>query len=196
MRTLSEIEIIKLLREKEISLFTLSDFGCLLGIKNQNTLYKKVQRLKEKGIVKSLIKGRYLFVFKEPDEFTIANFLYQPSYVSLESALSFYGIITGFPQQITSLTTRKTKGFDIEGKEYQYTQITPDLFWGYEKKESFLIADPEKSLLDYLYLAFKGLRSSDLDEFDLSAIKRKKINHYFKMIKKRDFLKFLKRIKI
>ena len=130
----------------------------------------------------------------------IANFLYQPSYISLESALSFYGIITGFPYQITSITIKKTKNYVFENKSYLYSQINKDLFWGYEKKENFLIADKEKSLIDYLYFIFKGWRILSLDklekQFDLSQINKKKFNNHLKMIKNPSFLKFLRKIKI
>lgn len=196
MRTYSSIEVIKLFKQKDISLFTLSDFARLLNLSNKNTIYKKIQRLEGKGIIKKLTKGRYIFVFKKPADFTLANFLYQPSYISLESALSFYGIITGFPYQITSVTIKKTKNFSIEGKEYSYAQINNELFWGYEKKEDFLIAEKEKSLLDYLYLAFKGLRNSDISEFDFSSLDKRKLEDYLKKIKNSSFVKFARRIKI
>src|SRR3990167_8806067 len=109
METLTTIHIIQILRKKTISLFTLSDFGRLFNIHNKQTLYKILQRLEKKKIITQLIKGKYLFLLssKAPHDFTIANFIYQPSYVSLESALSLYGIITSFPYTITSVTTKK-----------------------------------------------------------------------------------------
>lgn len=192
----SQTEIIKLLNEKGISLFTLSDFGRLLKIHNRNTLYKTAQRLTKEEIIKKLIKGKYSFLFGKTNDFEMANFLYQPSYISLETALSFYGIITGFPYQITSVTPKKTKKIEIEKKEYTYTQISQDLFWGYEKKENFLLADKEKSLLDFFYLSFKGLRIFDSDDFELSQIDKIKIKDYFQMVKNKKFLKFLKKISI
>jgi len=67
-------------------LFTLSDFGRLFKIENQNTLYKKIQRLEKKKIIKKLIKGKYVFALNKTNDFTIANYVYPPSYVSLESA--------------------------------------------------------------------------------------------------------------
>lgn len=196
METFKDRDIIRKLQEKNISLFTIADFSRLFGITNQQTLYKKIQRLGERALTKRLIKGKYLFLLNKPSDFTLANFLYQPSYLSLESALSFYGIMAGFPYQITSITVKKTRTFIIDGKEYQYIKIDKNLFWGYEKKEDFLIAEQEKSLLDFLYLVFKGLRDLDLEELDLSSIDRKKFKKYFPMIKNRSFLKFLSKLKI
>lgn len=200
METHSNIQIIKKLQQKDISLFTLADFARLFEIDNQNTLYKKIQRLEEKEVIKRLIKGKYLFLLKKPNEFMIANFLRQPSYISLESALSFHGMITGFPRQITSITTKKTKLLTFEEKAYQYTQISPSLFWGYEKKENFLIAEKEKAFLDYLYLGYKGLRILNVKkidrQFDLSQTSKKKFRSYFKMIKNPSFLNFLTKVKL
>ena len=196
MGTSNIAEITKTLQKEAVSLFTLNDFKRIFAIDNKNTLYKKVQRLKDKEIIKKLIKGKYLFLFQKPHDFLIANFLYRPSYISLESALSFYGIITGFPYQVTSVTTKKSKRIIVDEKGYEYSQIKNDLFWGYEKKEDFLIADKEKAFLDYLYYAYKGLRSKDLKEFDLSAIKKEKLKKYLGQVKDKNFRYFLKKIKI
>ncbi len=164
--------IIKLLNSKETPLFSLNELGSLLEIENRQTLYKKIQRLEKSGILKKFVKGKYQFLLKEVGEFTIANFLYQPSYVSMESALSFYSIVTGFSYQITSITIKKPKDLEINGKEYSYSSISPGLFWGWEKKDNFLIATPEKALLDYLYFAKKGLRSIDWEEIDISNLNK------------------------
>ena len=152
METYSTTDIIKLLQSKQLSLFTLADFSKLFDINNPQTLYKKIARLEEKKIVQKLIKGKYQFLFRPVNDFLTANFLYQPSYISLESALSFYGIITGFSYQITSITIKKPNAVEINNREFKYSRIASRLFWGYEKKEDFLLAEPEKALLDYIYL--------------------------------------------
>lgn len=119
------METIKLLNSKEIPLFSLTELGNVLGLTNRQSLYKKIARLEKRGIVKKLIKGKYLFLLKEASDFTIANFLYQPSYISLESALSFYSIIAGFSYQITSITIKKPRAIVTSEKEYAYSKISP-----------------------------------------------------------------------
>ncbi|MBM3282836.1 hypothetical protein FJY90_01155 [Candidatus Gottesmanbacteria bacterium] len=196
MERLSSTEIIKKMQKMGISLFTLADFARLFGLNNQTTVYKKAQRLEKAGIVKRLTKGKYIFLFKKPNEYLTANFLYRPSYISLESALSFYGITTGFPYKIFSMTTKKPRTIIIEEQEYQYSQISRNLFWGFEKKEEFLIADKEKALIDFLYLSFKGLRHPNLDEVDLSIIDKKRLREYLGKIANQHFLNFVKKQKI
>lgn len=196
MERLNQIAIIKRLSLEDLSLFTVSDFKRLFGIKKENTVYKTIERLTKKGILKRLTKKRYLFALFPSDDFQIANFLYSPSYVSLESALSFYGIIGQFPYQITSITSKKPKTFRIDKKELVYFHLKEDLFSGYEKKEKFLIALPEKALFDYLYFCSKGLRVFEKDEFDLKKIDRKVFFNFVKGAKNQKLNKFLEKVKL
>ena len=192
MKTYSTTDIIKLLRGKRLSLITLDDFGRLFDINNQQTLYKKIARLEKAQIIQKLIKGKYRFLFEPVNDYALANFLYQPSYISLESALSFYGVITGFPYQITSVSIKPTKSIEISGKEFRYSQIRTRLFWGCEKKEDFLLAEKEKALLDYIYLGIKGLRNLSFDEMDLSEINKTKLVSYAKKINNQQVTKIIK----
>jgi len=192
METYSTTDIIKIMREREMSTFSLDDFGRLLNINNQNSLYKKIQRLEKKEIIKKLIKGKYLFVFNKTDDFKIANYIYQPSYISLESALSFYGIITGFSYKITSITVKKSRSYIIDEKDYLYSHINQDLFWGYEKKEDFLIAEKEKALVDLIYFYSKGLRGFDREDLDISEINKKKLILYAKKFNNKKTLSIIK----
>ena len=192
METYSTTDIIKIMKEREMGTFSLDDFGRLLNINNQNSLYKKIQRLEKKEIIKKLIKGKYLFVFNKTDDFKIANYIYQPSYISLESALSFYGIITGFSYKITSITVKKSLSYIIDEKDYLYSHINQDLFWGYEKKEDFLIAEKEKALVDLIYFYSKGLRGFDREDLDISEINKKKLILYAKKFNNKKTLSIIK----
>jgi hypothetical protein len=53
METSNTTKIIKILKENNIFLFSLSDFERLFDINNKNTLYKKIQRLEAEGIVQN-----------------------------------------------------------------------------------------------------------------------------------------------
>ncbi|MCL5676128.1 MAG: hypothetical protein M1120_03315 [Patescibacteria group bacterium] len=178
----STLEIIKVLQEKNISLFSLADFRRLFKISNRQTLYKKIQRLEQEKLIEKLVKGKYIFNFKEVGTYEIANYLYSPSCISLESALSFYGIITGFPHMVTSVTTKKPRSIRCRNLDFVYSQILPEFYFGMEKEKTFLMATPEKALLDYMYFGSKGLRSKKYDEMDFSSIDREKLALYAKMM--------------
>ena len=194
MKTYSTTDSIRLLQTKHLSLITLDDFSKLLNIDNRQTLYKKIARLEKAHIVQKLIKGKYRFLFQPVNDYCIANFLYQPSYISLESALSFYGIITGFPYQIASVSVKPTKSIEIDQKEFRYSQIENSLFWGYEKQEDFLIAEKEKALLDYVYFGVKGLRNLSFDEMDFSEMNKNKLVTYAKKMNNRHVTKIMRSI--
>lgn len=70
------------------------------------------------------------------------------------------------------------------------------LFFGYEKKDGYLIAVPEKALLDQAYLAAKGLRRFPIDEYDLSDLNNKKIQEYLTFFPKtRQFITIVYQMK-
>jgi predicted transcriptional regulator of viral defense system len=152
------------------------------------------QRLSEwqkKDYVKKICKGFYIFsdlAINEPTLFTIANRVYEPSYISLEMALSIYGIIPEAVYGITSATSQKTKNLKSPVGDFIYRHIQPDFMFGYELREHdghrYQIAELEKAILDYLYLnakindneSFEGMR------FNVSELKEKlnieKFNKY------------------
>jgi predicted transcriptional regulator of viral defense system len=114
----------------------------------------------KKGWLVKLRNGYYSFpeYLNEPDfVHYIANRIYRPSYISLHSALAFYGIIPESIVQTTSVTTLKTALFENPFGTFSYKTIKPELFFGYETKtlrddRTMLISKPEKALVDLLYL--------------------------------------------
>jgi len=77
---------------KNVKIFTPLDFQRIFEI-NYQTAKKAIFRYKKAGILTEAKKGLYFLSPEPPPEFEIANKLYQPSYISLETALSFYGLI-------------------------------------------------------------------------------------------------------
>jgi len=160
----------KKLLESGLTLISSKTLKDLLLIKNERTYYRIVNDFIKNGVLVSLEKNKYYITGKNIDTFEIANFLYQPSYVSLETALNYWGILSQFPFEITNITSKKgiTKKFDE--KIYSYSHIAPKYFGMFTKKNNMLIALPEKALFDQIYLASKGLKSINFDEYDLENI--------------------------
>lgn len=123
---------------------------------NRNNLVQWIR----KGYLIRLRQGYYTFPdYKASTDFALyfANIIYKPSYISLHTALSFYGIIPEAVPEITSVTTLKTKAFMNDVGEYSYKNIKPELMFGYlfrkiEGGRRILFATPEKALADLLYL--------------------------------------------
>ncbi len=83
----------------------------------------------------------------------VANVLYEgPSYVSIESALSYYGLIPERTMGMTSVVTGRSKTFRTPIGWFSYKSIPEDLFpIGVRSVDGYLMASPEKALCDYLY---------------------------------------------
>ncbi|MDR2146497.1 MAG: hypothetical protein LBE91_08585 [Tannerella sp.] len=116
-------------------------------------------RWQQEGFIVKLRRGFYAFqesILQPNFSLFLSNFIYKPSYVSLHTALAFYGIIPEAVTQITAVSSLKTAEFRNEAAQFSYKKIKPDLFFGYEQKtfgnRSISIATPEKAILDLLYL--------------------------------------------
>lgn len=117
-------------------------------------------RWQKKGYLEKIRSGFYRLTSRaikgEADLFFIANRIYAPSYVSLQSALRWYDFIPEGVFTVTSVSARKTQSFRTPTGNFSYSSIRNGLFFGYrmEKFTGFRvkIADPAKALLDLLYL--------------------------------------------
>lgn len=180
MGTYNLTAITKKIYNSDLKLFTSKAIRDVLEIDKESSLYSVINRFLRNNVLIRIEKGKYILEGAKIHDFVLANFLYYPSYVSFETALNFYGILSQFPYEISSATNKKTIKKTVDEKFFSYTRIKKNLFWGYEKKSQFLIALPEKALLDQLYLASKGLKKVDLDEYDFSLISWSKFNTYLK----------------
>jgi predicted transcriptional regulator of viral defense system len=114
----------------------------------------------KKRLIIRLRQGLYTFPeykTKPNFDFYAANRIYRPSYISIHSALSFYGLIPEAVFQTTSVSTLKTASFKNDFGTFVYKTISAKLMYGYSSKKIdaeryFLIADPEKAIMDLLYL--------------------------------------------
>lgn len=140
---------------KDFTVFSLNDIKLI----DPHFHRRRLNEWQEKEYIKKIAKGRYIFSDLAIDEnvlFEIANRLYGPSYVSVESALSYYQIIPESVYGITSISTRRTYSFSTPLGEFQYRTLKPAFFFGYQivkyNEKAFKIADIEKAVLDFFYL--------------------------------------------
>lgn len=145
----------------------------------------------KKGHIKKVINNFYVFSQKDlsrADFMFIANKIYEPSYISLELALSYYNFIPEAVFAYTSVTSRKTKNLNVELGNFYYKNIKEELFFGYtiitQNGISYKIAEPEKALLDFLYLRSDLKTINDLESLRINPfsykeqINQKKLDRY------------------
>ena len=101
----------------------------------------------------------------------VANLLYGPSYVSLEWALSFYGMIPERVHTITSMTLARNKEYHTSVGNFVYHRLSSNSYpIGITQKKSsncvagFLMASPEKALADLVFKTCKGLDKNQLKQ--------------------------------
>lgn len=173
----------KKILESGLCLITSKTLKEVLEIKNERTFYKIVKGFIKNDILKNIEKNKYYVTGKNINTFEIANFLYQPSYVSLETALNYWGVLSQFPLEITSMTSKKSMTKEFEERIYSYSHISNKYFGMFTKKNNTLIALPEKALFDQIYLASKGIKTVNFDEYNLKNIKRETFFEICKQLK-------------
>lgn len=133
------------------------------------------------GKLQRLRRGLYIFTGAIVDPYLIANTIYAPSYISLETALSYYGLIPEVVYTITSITTKPTREFIFNDINYGYQTIKMAAFTGYvplnKNNTKVLIATPEKALADYYYFQSLGKKAKN-DRIDTSKINKKILKDY------------------
>jgi len=110
--------------------------------------------------------------------FFISNQIYQPSYISVETALSHYGFIPEGVFRTTAISTLKTQKFQTPLGLFTYQRIRPSLNFGYRLmpfgKYFYKLASPEKAILDYLYLHPALVSENDFEDLRLNLIEIKR----------------------
>jgi len=116
-------------------------------------------RWEKQGLLIKLKNGCYAFTDMADMRgfaYHAASKMYKPSYISLHTALAFYGVIPESVSQITSVSSLKSSTFENKLGIFSYKKIKPSLMFGYNAMENdgftFFLATPEKAILDLLYL--------------------------------------------
>lgn len=164
--------------------------------KNPQVLKNQLTKWQKKGLVIKLKRGLYVLNEKDrkinPSRIFIANALYSPSYISNEYCLSYYSLIPEMVQDLTSVTTKKTTIFENSFGTFRYQHLKQELFFGFTKVKDeneypVLIAEPEKAMLDFIYLNLQDFKDKEKDIFDLSyrfqnleRLKKKKLKDFAK----------------
>jgi len=143
---------------------------------------RRLNEWQAKGYIKKIRREYYIFSDLELSEevlFLIANRIYSPSYVSLEMALNYYGLIPEGVYQITSISTKLHKNFQSSIANFDYRQVKQEYFFGYGLRKvgekNYKIAEMEKAVLDYLYLNPAMANEDNFEEwrFDFGAFREK-----------------------
>ena len=177
------------------------DYQALLAqMQTQSHPRRKLKELQKQGCLIRVKKGFYVFteqfIGREYSPQIVANLLYGPSYLSLEYALSYYQLIPERVVAYTNVTSKKNKNYRTPIGYFSYSHLSSSIYpIGITIKKTFdqrnfLIATPEKALMDIFSLKFKNSDKPKMSDISKALIEdlRIDLNHLKSMIN-RDLLK-------
>ncbi len=161
----------------------------LAGEVNPNSVRSQLSRFVASGRLMQLRRGLYAVASPwqkvRPHPFMAANHIVRASYVSLQSALSFYGLIPEHVPVVTSVTTLRPWHWENALGAFDYRHINTDFFYGYRavdlgEGQTAMIAAPEKALLDLIHLQpgadgaayLSELRLENMELLDLEKMRQ------------------------
>jgi len=121
-------------------------------------------RLDQYGLVKKVARGLWCLPHDPRfSQYSLVPFLVgaHRAYVSLISALHLHGLIEQIPEVIYAVTTGHTRMRDTPFGSFSFHRIHPHFFVGFDwygRRQDFLVATPEKALVDSLYLSSRKNR--------------------------------------
>ena len=156
----------------------------MAGNVTPNLVHLQLSRWTKSGHIYQLRRGLYAIAPPyqkiKPHPFVIANRLQQASYISLQSALAFYGLIPDTVHNTMSVTAGRPERVETPLGIFEFRHIQPDLFRGYRltnlRDQQAMVATPEKALLDLVYLQPSGETLHYLRELRLQNLDRLNVN--------------------
>jgi predicted transcriptional regulator of viral defense system len=142
-----------------------------------------LRRYETRGLVERVAAKIYINHFNQrfqPRD--LVNAIEPRSYISLESALVERGVITQNPSVLTCVGPGSPRTIRSRSVVIVYRKISADLYWGFEQKATrynpYLVAEPEKALLDWIYLNRQEGLPTPLDEVNLQFLAPAKLRSY------------------
>lgn len=170
---MKQIKFLQKLKELGKSYYTVGEIQAVLG-QSRPTTKVVINRFIKAGILERLGRDVYVPALGGYNLEEIAIALYAPCYISFESALSKYGILSQLPHTLTLATSRRSKKIRLGGREVEYRRLKEELFFGYQFLDKIALAEPEKALLDQLYFVYLGRATINLEDLDFSKLSRRK----------------------
>ncbi len=154
----SLISIARTLQQNDLFGFTSQTFAALFDLDAVQAA-RMLTRLEAAELIASIERGKYLLLGLTPEKVLanplfIGNQFVTPGYISYWSALHYYGLTEQVPRMVFIATTYKKAALIYRGTSYQFVQVAPEQFFGYQREIvgelPVLIADEMKALVDSL----------------------------------------------
>lgn len=175
------------------------------GDVNPCDVRRQLTRWQQAGKIHQLRRGVYLLAAPwrktQPHPFAIANRIQPASYVSLQSALAWYGMIPEYVPMTTSITTQRPETITNHMGSFSYQHMQASLFHGFQQaelgnKQQAYLATPEKALQDFIYLQPDGDTEACLREMRLQALEKLNLDTFALLAEQAGKPKLLRSVKV
>ena len=179
--TSTQKDLMLLLDENEIDIFSLEDIKELLG-RSSEDVNELIENLVHKNIFSRIERGKYCRTnFRE--EKVIGCFLVPDGVIAYWSALNLHGLTEQFSNTLYIQTTRSKKSKSVFGVNYQFVKIKEGKRIGVSiagfGNHKYKITDKEKTLIDCFDLPhYSGGYSELIRAFGQSELNQDKMIKY------------------
>lgn len=176
-----------LLNKSNKLFLTVNDIANNLSISKESAKVTANRYVKSGSLIR-LKRNLYLTAEKfkrlnEAELFQIANYIQVPSYISLTSALSYYGITTQQLQNvIESISLKRSKVQIVKNIQFRYYKVKNSFYTGFRMNNNYFIAQPEKAFADAVYLTSIGKYSVDFESIDFKKLNSTKVAGFLETI--------------
>ena len=167
-------ELIEKIKKINKAFYTAADISKVSGLSRSSVLVL-LNRLAKGGRLIRLRRNCYIFPDKKIDLELIAAQIDPDGYVSFESALARFGILSQIPYSLTMATPNRSKKIKVGEREIIFRKIKKNLKGDIFLENGIQIASAEKALLDMVYLVSRGQSDFNFDELDWRTINKKKL---------------------
>ena len=174
----------KLIKERArvSGLLRVGELARELGL-SEAAIRNSLRRQEGRGLVEHV--GKKIFINRLASDFAgreLINVLRPEAYLSLETVLRDSGVSMQSPRVLTCVTTGRPGDFRAKSLAIVFRGISRDLFWGFHEERTlygkYNAADPEKALLDWVYLGRQTGTTIHTDELDLHQLDQNKLLRY------------------
>lgn len=181
-------ELMEFIVANDMQVFSYNDLRTILPDAKQDNLKRNVYNWVESGKIMRLKRGLFQLTYPRKEDVPdiyIANRIYEPSYISLDTALSIYNIIPEIAMTVTSVTSKATRRFSNQYGTFVYRTVKRNYFTGYsimkEGNYEIKIAEPEKAIADYLYLNNTEMIDR-MDKAVLNELSKQRLKKYCQLM--------------
>lgn len=139
-----------------------------------------LRRQEAKGLVERV--SNKIYINKIARDFTprdLLSALRPESYVSLDSALSDFGVTSQVPYTLTCVSPKYVRNIKTKTIQITFRALKRDLYWGFTRKKTrygaYNLAEPEKALLDWIYFRSVDGLPVEVDEFHVNGLDRNRL---------------------